>query len=335
MRKPQKTDCGSRRKARTPESVVTWDDFVLSVNAASWQDEPSYPPPALYNDFEIDNEMDVEIALHHNVFRPLKSLLPQTHRFGRHNSFNGIIGESDRTLIGLDELYLAVEVKTKWVLSTDDMVATFSQNVQEHQAGITAAGSIYNALRQIFGYLSYNHLRYGVFTAYDQTWFLYRPPQNPGELHVSLAVQHDQLQSTLLQCFFHIVSLALAESKCDFAPPSPPLPQNPSTYESQSQDDDNSKDPSYKDVSKYGLGKRKREEYDNAQGNHGTGGSYITTIYHSINMSNQEEHMDLDSIMYDPSSFNVLSVLGGGRSSTVFEAVLYGKKVALKICDLW
>ncbi|KAF8648911.1 hypothetical protein AX16_006133 [Volvariella volvacea WC 439] len=157
-------------------------------------------------------------------------------------------------------LRLVIEVKSKWVLSVDDLVATYEQNFVEQEDESISSISVFNQLRQIFGYLSHNHLRFGALTTYDKTWFLCRPPENPGQLRISPAIQCDGQQPTLFQCLVHLTRLAR----------------------------------------------------DADAG---------------------EEHAPLE--FFDWGSFRVLSVLGSGRTGTVFKAVLHGEVVALKICDLW
>ena len=177
--------------ARTPQSVVAWDDFEDNVNNAIWDDTPKYSHPAFHQYPEICNEETVRQALNENVFRVLNILLGQDEKFDRHASLNGVIGEPDFIQRDLtNDLRLVIEVKTKWALSADDLVTTYAQNLIELRDGITSSISVYNPLRQIFGYLSHNHLQFGALTTYDKTWFLCRPPENPGQLCISPAIQY-------------------------------------------------------------------------------------------------------------------------------------------------
>ena len=68
--------------------------------------------------------------------------------------------------------------------------------------------SVIRQIRQIFGYLCHNGLRYGVITTYYCSWFLCRSFEGPGSLFISLAISYNSQDPTLLQCFFHLASLA-------------------------------------------------------------------------------------------------------------------------------
>ena len=89
--------------------------------------------------------------------------------------------------------------------------------------GDTFPGPTYYHITQTFGYLLANHLRYGVISTYDNTWFLFRPPNNPGELQISSSFQSNSQQPTLFQGFCHLLSLVDKEHMCNSAPPSPPV----------------------------------------------------------------------------------------------------------------
>ena len=51
-------------------------------------------------------------------------------------------------------------------------------------------------------------LRYGVITTYDYSWFLCRSFEGPKLLLISPAISYDSRDPTILQCFFHLASLA-------------------------------------------------------------------------------------------------------------------------------
>lgn len=126
------------------------------------------------------------------MLRSLNILLGQDEVFDRHASLEDVIGEPDFILRDSNKvLRLAIEVKTKWALSADDLVMTYAQNLNERQNEISSPISVYNQVRQTFGYLSHNHLQFGALTTYDKTWFVYRPLENPGQLCISPAIQYN------------------------------------------------------------------------------------------------------------------------------------------------
>ena len=288
------TNCSRGRTPRTV--VVTWDAFKQNVNRTTWDDIPKYSPPAFQEFEEIHNEMGVQSALERNVLFPLNILLKSRgagEAFARSIYLGKIVGEPDFIQhSNKEELRLAIEVKTKWALTTSDLVATYARNHTEHHAKIPSPIS----LRRIFGYLSHNHLQFGALTTYDNTWFLYRPRENPGQLCISPPIQYDNQQPTLFQCLFYLTSLARDGHDCGSAPPSLPLPPPC----------DNNLPPDGGD------------DGDDGDDDDGNGG---------------EELIPLE--FFDWDSFSTLSVLGTGRSGTVFKAILHGEMVALKICDLW
>jgi len=84
------------------------------------------------------------------------------------------LGDNDST-----SLLLAIEVKTSWVLKLDveeSLHETYEDDFKrKHSKTILDDGKktcVINILHQIFGYLVVNNLQYGIFTTYNQTWFL-------------------------------------------------------------------------------------------------------------------------------------------------------------------
>ncbi|CAG8659745.1 17352_t:CDS:2, partial [Funneliformis caledonium] len=112
-----------------------------------------------------------------------------TESFGRHSLLERVIGEPD--FIQKDSnavLRLVIEVKTKWALSANNLVTTYAQNLTERRNEITSPICVYNQLRQVFGYLSHNHLQFEALTTYDKTWFLYK--QEPGSQDAGRSSRH-------------------------------------------------------------------------------------------------------------------------------------------------
>ena len=174
----------------------------------------------------ISNEGGVREALNSNVFRLLNSILPD-ELIDRHSALPTVVGEPDFVLITKEEdmmnsvLRLAIEVKTKWVLPSNDLVAQFNQEVETQKKNTKRKGnsmihpdnsnlqnSVIRQIRQIFGYLCHNGLRNGVITTYDYSWFLCRSFEGPKLLLISPAISYDSRDPTILQCFFHLASLA-------------------------------------------------------------------------------------------------------------------------------
>ena len=263
-----------------PQSVVAWHGFKNDVNRLIWDDTPKYAHPTYAEIDKIGKETDVQDAFYYNVLFPLNILLKLDQRdevFAR-SMYTGkkIIGEPDFILRSNRELRLAIEVKTKWALPASNLVKTYTRNLVECRSKI----SIIHPMEQIFGYLSYNQLQFGVLTTYDKTWFLCRNKENLGQVRISPPIQYNDQMPTLFQCLFYLIHLSRNNHRCGTAPALPPISSPPS------------------------------------------------------HLSNGEgESIPLN--FFNWGSFNTLSVLGEGRSGTVFKAILHGEIVALKICDLW
>ncbi|KAH7885486.1 hypothetical protein F5I97DRAFT_1885976, partial [Phlebopus sp. FC_14] len=289
--------------APMPQSVVTWDDFKDDVmNNLISDSTPQYSRPVFRQYSSICNEETVRQALDENVFRAVNTLLGQDEAFNRHSSLQGVLGQPDFILRDSNRiLRLVIEVKSKWTLSTDDLVETYNQKLIGCQTGSISSKSVYDQLGQIFGYLSHNQLQFGALTTYDKTWFLHRPRDNPNQIRISPPIQYNDQQPTLFQCLYHLTSLARKGHGCASASPSsPPLPP----HDDSTPPDDNSGNSSCDEGPKRKPGSQ-----------------------------NKEECAPLEFFNWE--SFKVLDVLGSGRSGTVFKANLHGETVALKICDLW
>ena len=99
------------------------------------------------------------------------------------------------------KLLLPVEVKTKWVLSQDNIVELYNTTKPPK--------NIVYPIEQIFGYMACNGLQYGgVLSTYDKSWLLRRPHNNPYVCWVK------DFNPTLIRCFKYILSLA----RLDLAP---------------------------------------------------------------------------------------------------------------------
>lgn len=270
------------------------------------------------------------------MFRFLNTVLGGDEVFDRHSSLDSVVGEPDFILRDPNQaLRLVIEVKTKWVLSVDDLVTTYAQNLSDLLDNLTTPTSVYSPLRQIFGYLSHNHLQFGALTTYDKTWFLYRPFGDPGQLRISPAIRCDDRQPTLFQCLFYLTSLARDSDGCATAPPSSPLPPPPNSpspdSDGDSSYDDKPKRKRNRPAGKRGAGGRAKGSRGHRPPAAGGGSRVTSRSGHSSNGGEGDVPMEF----FDWGSFKILDVLGRGRTGTVFKAILHGEVIALKTCDLW
>ena len=273
------------------------------------------------------NAEDIRDAINNNVLLPLNVLLESDgagEEFARSIYLGETLGEPDFIQHSNEKLRLVIEVKSKWALSASNLVKTYTQNVNDLHKKKRKKRN-YHQMRQIFGYLSHNELRYGVLTTYDKTWFLYR--ENCC-LCISPPIQHDDLHPTLFQCLFYLVSLARDNPNCASAPSS----QDDDDHDDGGDHESKQKAGSQKARGRTSKGSSAYTTPVAGQGSTGRKRRRATTCP-SHPSNGEEEHTPLE--FFDWGSFSTLGVLGTGRTGTVFKAILYGEVVALKICDLW
>lgn len=245
---------------RTPVKVVNWNDFLDNVNTYSPSNNPVYNEKnfEFQETQDISLEKDVEKALTQNVFRLLGQLAGPGEKFGSHNAI-AIVGDPDFIFYDTSpSLLLAIEVKTKYVLSSKNLVRKYKRDIKRYKADRTSKKSTLYQVHQIFGYLSWNRLQYGVLTTYEKTWFLKR---NRGKLYVSPAIRYKRRDPTLFQCYAYIMELARQDCFNPPAPPTPPLSPPPPDSSPYDNSDDSDYDPKGGDSQK----KRKRNDGDSSQ----------------------------------------------------------------------
>ncbi|CAG8645552.1 1633_t:CDS:1, partial [Paraglomus occultum] len=314
-----------------PIKVVQWVGFENDVNsmAARLNNDPQYPNPTFEQYSRVTNEEAVRRALSSNVLRKLDILGSRRNppeEFNDHSAMQEITGEpdfilcryvSDQNVIPL----IAVEVKTKWVLSfpPGNLISKYNTEEarrQNHQIGDGGCSPLH-PVKQIYGYLGHNCLQYGVLTTYNQSWFLRRPSEPHGNLYISPAIAIDNVQPTLLQCFAYLILLAHA-GHTSIAPLSSPalalIPDEP--------------------PSKRRRGNRgSRGSRKPARGS-GSGTGSSKGSHHQVAGGRQCSSELPRTMKLQLNDFDRQSVLGDGRSGKVFRAIWQKEEVALKICDL-
>ncbi|KAJ3184602.1 hypothetical protein HDU87_004004 [Geranomyces variabilis] len=98
---------------------------------------------------------------------------------------------------------IVVEVKTDWAFPQLGSIVAEWPAAQSNPRSKLA-----RAIHQIYGYMTFNHLRYGVLTNYEKTWFLRRvnAPQG-GRLEISDPYAYNST-STLLEAWVTVTLLA-------------------------------------------------------------------------------------------------------------------------------
>ena len=126
------------------------------------------------------NELDVHGRILNNYGLPLVALLKVleiSSQFERPGGDNQVLFDPDIVWkIGgeqISDLGLVVEAKPWWSFEIFDNVV--DQYKEDTENNPTAPDSkLVKALQQIYGYMSYNYMRYGILTTYNCTYFLRR-----------------------------------------------------------------------------------------------------------------------------------------------------------------
>lgn len=328
--------------ARSPASVIGWQDFIHQASIMALNDTtPQYDKPT-FIPYEVSEEEEVREALNVNVFRVLSATMESNQMpkevFRRSSAFEKVQGKPDFILIDDNRLILAIEVKTKWTLSVDDIVEMHQDNLEDLAEHRVSPVSVIDPIKQIYGYMGHNKLQYGVLSTYERTWFLRRPQDNPGDLFISEAVMNTATNPTLLQCLVYVMSLARHNPNSSSPPESPSPPSDDYEPPDKKDDGDSTYHPPKGSLSRFGRGGQSRDRGCAGQ----KAGSSNRDKRNQCNIggkqgaagSGQSEGvLRLEDFGWD--SFDVIDVLGNGRCGTVFKAVLRGEKVAFKLCDLW
>ena len=202
-------------------------------------------------------------------------------------------------------------------------------NVRWGRPGRTRRLGTYSGVRTQFFFCD----EYGVITTYDYSWFLCRSSQDPKLLLISPAIFYDSRNLMLLQCFFHLASLA-CDDKHRAPSPDPYFSTDGgnvlSDYDNNSQSDVGQKrkrSPSCRNTEKDVNKKEPRRSRRNARRD------VKKKEPRNIKSSAKTEATQLQRFGWN--AFHITGVLGSGRSGKVFKATFQQEEVALKICDIW
>lgn len=188
-------------------SFQVWDTFDKEVKEFYQTDANILDKlPMVLSDVEFafnrkacGNEDEVHDRILNNFALPLESLLGALgiiSLFKRPAGDNQVLFNPDIVWkIGAElnsNLGLVIEVKPWWSFECiDDIVVQYHEDI-EKEAKDT---KVVKALQQLYGYMSYNYMRYGILTTYKSTYFLRRMgnstltiskpiPLSGGKLHI-------------------------------------------------------------------------------------------------------------------------------------------------------
>lgn len=362
--KPPSTTATRCAWRRTPLKVVDWTEFLTHVEKLTPSTNPIYERKMFRFDgsFRVARESDLYGALDANIFNLLQKLVDSDEFFGS-CSAHPVKAEPDRIFYkNQEQLFLAIEVKTKDVLALKDLVEKYNIDIKYYNKDLTSPKNVVYQVNQIFGYLSWNELQYGVLTTYEETWFLKR---NAGTLYVSPAIKYTSISPTLFRCYITIMNLARKSpfnAQLTKSPKPPPPPEssegdnddhdddnyNPDDSDDQDSDNNNNSDDDDNDDNSYSDQKRRRSDDssqskqkrvkrgDNfSQSEWGNAGSQNSQSYNRVVTRQLSSGFSITIGDVSFSEFKCRDLLGEGRTGKVFRAEWHGEMVAVKLCDLY
>jgi hypothetical protein len=220
------------------------------------------------------------------------------------------------------EVIFFSETKTKWNISPSDLVEEYKMELDETPETPSA---LVKAVEQVFGYLAGGKLQYGAMSTYDYTWFLKRPKASPGCLQVSDRIANSSIGPSVLKCYIYAISLAMEDPDSTAPPDSERIDRNENNRPPS--DDDN--DPSFNGDDGSSNDDINKNQYQKT--------SNRRTRYNIIRRGGVpgagKKRVSLES--YGWNDYEMMDVLGCGRSGAVYRALFPHEIVAIKACDIW
>ncbi|KAI8908092.1 hypothetical protein DFJ77DRAFT_433991 [Powellomyces hirtus] len=192
-------------------TLASWQTFSADVATAkeTWG-VAQVPATAALGPFDpepVTGEECVRLAIRTTVHKSLLKCLAPLYD----SPAFAIIG-GNKHAIGLpDYVYrsgpstkpkLVIEVKTDWAFPQTAPILTEWPSVRNNpRAKLT------RVVHQLYGYMTFNHLRYGILTNYVQTWFFRRVDAGGGRLEVTDAFPYTNTKA-LLEAYLTVVVLA-------------------------------------------------------------------------------------------------------------------------------
>jgi predicted Ser/Thr protein kinase len=208
------------------------------------------------------------------------------------------VGNPDGYIVKEGRISIVYEIKGKWSLNPDLFLNGRIDNIDNSNSQYRF---IYNALNQIYTYMVWNHLQYGMLSSFDYTFFLKRVKvENASDgfeqLLISTGISHNSTNPTILQSLAYLMSLA--DGVTFKSPPPSPLRMSPRT----------SRTASARNSPR--TSRTRMESQPSADDN---------------DENSPEPHYSLED-------FSIKSVLGQGRTKVYYEAK---NRIALKAIDLY
>lgn len=98
---------------------------------------------------------------------------------------------------------VVVEFKTPWAFKIRNLVEEYGRKQDKPTAKVV------KLIQQVYGYMTFNHQRYGVVSTYDQTWYFRRMDSTTGGiLEITDPIKRDSQNPYLLESLLTLLHLA-------------------------------------------------------------------------------------------------------------------------------
>jgi predicted Ser/Thr protein kinase len=246
-----------RAHPRRPKNVIAWPEFKQDAIAFQYPDSLAHTDCILpnYTGKIIKAEIpDVQgiIDAHLKNFNLIFETLGNTYRFESRrqdptpDDVVTFTGKPDHLLCDGSNVLAFVEDKAPWYLPKGNLVQMWNED-KDLSSRINPdrdRSSVKDVIEQVYGYLSFNQLKYGILTCYDVTYFVSRPAV--GTLAISEPIGFDSSQPTFLECIYYLTDLVHnANGAVEISPESdsgPSLHYSSSDHQRSSSDDGDDSD---------------------------------------------------------------------------------------------
>ncbi|CAG8528756.1 13258_t:CDS:2 [Ambispora gerdemannii] len=305
-------------------SVLAWDDFLNNAFYASTALDTGnriFSRPSVTGAISVeDSVVDMFLKTMEATNNQRLILLPTPERWSKRYVFRAIKGQPDAIRCGAGNIQLlndsdvslifsAVEVKPEQLMRT--LVADGTELFNAYNTALTTEDDgtiaytqhqkIIRIVRQLFGYMVVNDLKYGLLTTYIRTWFFYRQDDNPDNIYISPAVHINQSHTddgaSFLECMYYFENISTTKPTAHSSPPN--------TDKYRDKDDEYRSSSSKSNVFRRTLG-------------------VITRSQSKKEKDKLNDNELLNSMKnYKRSQFSFGDVLGNGRSGVIFMTKLH------------
>ncbi|KAI8816557.1 uncharacterized protein EV422DRAFT_289204 [Fimicolochytrium jonesii] len=165
-------------------TLEEWSDFSIAVLAnrpllgSKWFQKHIYTPRTPVSS-ETNVHAFADYTLHETLSDALEALGHSGYKIVDITGNNSVVSDPDRILEqNGGKPILTIEFKTPWAFPKQNDIVTAYRNSHPKS-------KVRRAIDQIYGYMTFNHHRFGVLTTYEETYFLQRKgSQLGGQLQI-------------------------------------------------------------------------------------------------------------------------------------------------------